>query len=303
MNEFDSLLEAMEQQSISIAKGGILCSLPARTSVIAAANPIGGHYNKAKTVSENLKMNTALLSRFDLIFILLDRPDEAMDRFLSNHVMRIHGGSGQSDPGSARDERHIARGPDTVDPNHPSISAASSGLQNRLKLQQGEQLDTIPSPLLRRYIAYARQYVQPRLTAESAAVLQDFYMQLRQNHRSADTTPITTRQLESMIRLSEARARSELRQQVTRQDALEVVEIMRKSLFDTYNDEYGQPQFQRSQMGTGMSRKGEIKRFVGKLHDLHRQSYNNLFTFQQLHQIARGNLHFSNPIILLFLFS
>lgn len=66
----------MEQQCISIAKAGIVCSLPARTSILAAANPVGGHYNKAKTVSENLKMKGPLLSRFDLVFILLDKPDE-----------------------------------------------------------------------------------------------------------------------------------------------------------------------------------------------------------------------------------
>lgn len=71
-----ALLEAMEQQTISIAKAGVVCSLPARTSILAAANPIGGHYNKAKTVSENLKMGPALLSRFDLVFILLDQPNE-----------------------------------------------------------------------------------------------------------------------------------------------------------------------------------------------------------------------------------
>ena len=65
-------------------------SLPARTSIIAAANPVGGHYNKAKTVSENLKMNSALLSRFDLVFILLDKPDEEMDNLLSEHVMALH---------------------------------------------------------------------------------------------------------------------------------------------------------------------------------------------------------------------
>lgn len=67
-----------------------LFSLPARTSIIAAANPVGGHYNKAKTVSENLKMNSALLSRFDLVFILLDKPDEEMDNLLSEHVMALH---------------------------------------------------------------------------------------------------------------------------------------------------------------------------------------------------------------------
>lgn len=71
----------MEQQSISLAKAGIVCSLPARTSILAAANPIGGHYNKAKTVSENVKMSCALISRFDLVFILLDKPDEV--KFIS----------------------------------------------------------------------------------------------------------------------------------------------------------------------------------------------------------------------------
>ena len=65
-------------------------SLPARTSIIAAANPVGGHYNRAKTVSENLKLNSALLSRFDLVFILLDKPDEEMDGILSEHVMSLH---------------------------------------------------------------------------------------------------------------------------------------------------------------------------------------------------------------------
>jgi len=65
----------MEQQSISIAKAGILCTLPARTSILAAANPVGGHYDRAKSVSENIKLGPALLSRFDLVFLLLDKPD------------------------------------------------------------------------------------------------------------------------------------------------------------------------------------------------------------------------------------
>jgi DNA helicase MCM8 len=112
-NEHQSLLEAMEQQSISIAKAGIVCSLPARTAVIAAANPVGGHYkyetiscrnsgpgagsltvsfrfgSRAKTVAENLKMSEAVLSRFDLVFILLDKPDEQRDEMISDHVMAV----------------------------------------------------------------------------------------------------------------------------------------------------------------------------------------------------------------------
>jgi DNA helicase MCM8 len=98
-SEHEALFEAMEQQSISIAKAGIVCTLPARTSVIAAANPVGGHYNRAKTVCENLKMNAALLSRFDLIFILLDKPDEERDHMLSEHVMQMHGGAPTSSRG------------------------------------------------------------------------------------------------------------------------------------------------------------------------------------------------------------
>lgn len=75
-NQQQALLEAMEQQTVSIAKAGLLCSLPARASVLAAANPICGHYDKSKTVSENLKFSSAILSRFDLVFILLDKADE-----------------------------------------------------------------------------------------------------------------------------------------------------------------------------------------------------------------------------------
>ncbi|KAM7408330.1 hypothetical protein PAMA_002164 [Pampus argenteus] len=95
-NQQQALLEAMEQQSVSLAKAGIVSSLPARTSVLAAANPVGGHYNRGKTVSENLKMGSALLSRFDVVFLLLDIPDESHDRRLSEHVMANRAGRGRT---------------------------------------------------------------------------------------------------------------------------------------------------------------------------------------------------------------
>lgn len=68
----------MEQQSISISKAGVVCSLPAKATVLAAANPAGGHYNKGKTISENLKISSPMLSRFDLIFVVLDQPNEVL---------------------------------------------------------------------------------------------------------------------------------------------------------------------------------------------------------------------------------
>ena len=80
----------MEQQQISVAKAGVVCTLPARTAIIAAANPVGGHYTRSKTVAENLKMGSALLSRFDLVFILIDKPDEEQDQRLTEHVIALH---------------------------------------------------------------------------------------------------------------------------------------------------------------------------------------------------------------------
>ncbi|KAK1131923.1 hypothetical protein K0M31_016068 [Melipona bicolor] len=97
IDEFDKmykqhavLLEAMEQQSISIAKSGIICSLPTRASILAAANPINGRFNRTKTVMQNIKMSIPLLSRFDLTFLLLDEPNKHIDDLLCKHVMSVH---------------------------------------------------------------------------------------------------------------------------------------------------------------------------------------------------------------------
>jgi DNA replicative helicase MCM subunit Mcm2 (Cdc46/Mcm family) len=87
-----ALLGAMEQQEVTIAKAGLCATLPARTSVLAAANPVEGHYNRGRTLMENLKMSDAMLSRFDLVFLLLDKPDELQDQLLSDHILAMHSG-------------------------------------------------------------------------------------------------------------------------------------------------------------------------------------------------------------------
>ncbi len=99
-----------------------------------------------------------------------------------------------------------------------------------------------------------------RFTKEAKDVIRDFYLLLRSKYRSIDNTPITTRQLESMTRLAEARAKAELRLKVTAEDAQDVVEIMKYSLFETVSDEFGNLDFSRSQMGTGMSKKNQPKK-------------------------------------------
>ncbi|NXL50318.1 MCM8 helicase, partial [Podilymbus podiceps] len=279
-NQHQALLEAMEQQSISLAKAGIVCSLPARTSIVAAANPVGGHYNKAKTVSENLKMGSALLSRFDLVFILLDTPNEDHDHLLSEHVMAIRAGK-QAACSSA-----VVVRSNTQDRSVLEV-VSDRPLLERLKILPGENFDAIPHQLLRKYVGYARQYVHPNLSPEAAQVLQEFYLELRKQNQGADSTPITTRQLESLIRLTEARSRLELREKSTKEDAEDVIEIMKYSMLGTYSDEFGKLDFERSQHGSGMSNRSQAKRFVSALNSIAERTYNNLFDLQQLRQIAK----------------
>uniref|UniRef100_A0A8C6UTP4 DNA helicase n=1 Tax=Neogobius melanostomus TaxID=47308 RepID=A0A8C6UTP4_9GOBI len=278
-NQQQALLEAMEQQSVSLAKAGIVSSLPARTSVVAAANPIGGHYNRGRTVSENLKMGSALLSRFDVVFLLLDIPNESHDRRVSEHVMANRAGKGRmSSSVVSRDNSQLES---SVLLEHSDLP-----LSERLQVSAGETVDSIPSCLLRKYISYARQYVQPSLSSEAAETLQHFYLSLRAQGQSADATPITTRQLESLIRLTEARARLELRETANKSDADDVVEIMKHSLADTYSDGLGNLDFERSQLGSGMSQRSVAKRLVHALH-MHAQKTNQKeFDLQTIRSVA-----------------
>lgn len=278
-NQQQALLEAMEQQSVSLAKAGIVSSLPARTSVVGAANPIGGHYNRGKTVSENLKMGSALLSRFDVVFLLLDIPDESHDRRVSEHVMANRAGKGGIS--SAVVTRDSGAFQTSILLEHSDMP-----LSERLQIPVGETVDPIPACLLRKYISYARQYVQPSLSPEAAQTLQEFYLSLRAQAQSADATPITTRQLESLIRLTEARARLELREMGTKSDAEDVVEIMKHSLADTYSDGLGNLDFERSQLGSGMSQRSAGKRLINALHSYARRTNQKQFDLQTIRSVA-----------------
>ncbi|CAL1379269.1 unnamed protein product [Linum trigynum] len=285
IDEFDkmsaqhqALLEAMEQQCVSVAKAGLVASLSARTSVLAAANPVGGHYNRAKTVNENLKMSAALLSRFDLVFILLDKPDEVLDKRLSDHIISLHAGSREHSSVKKRQRTGSQNGAIDASVRHGSLAS-------RLRLDPHKDADfsPLPAPLLRKYIAYARTYVFPRMTKPAAEILKKFYLKLRDHNTSADGIPITARQLESLVRLAEARARLELREEITSQDAMEVVEIMKESLYDKYIDEHGVVDFGRS---GGMSQHKEAKRFLSALNSQSELLQKDIFSIADIYSLA-----------------
>eukprot|EP00871_Galdieria_phlegrea_P002363 jgi/Galph1/3127/GphlegSOOS_G1815.1 len=226
-SEHHALLETMEQQRVSVAKAGILCSLSARTSVIAAANPRNGHYDDSKTVSENLRISPQLLSRFDIIFLMLDRPHEGKDRQLAEYVTSMH----------LKQAQATSEGRKSFGEAGSQLSTGGTQLLS-LPLRLEKQISKsklLSQDFFRRYISYAKATVKTKLNANAKKVLKDFYLKLRSETQgdSSDSIPVTTRLLESLIRLTEARARSELREEATEFDAQDVVDIMQFSVINT----------------------------------------------------------------------
>ena len=170
----------MEQQQVSIAKAGVVASLPARCSVIAAANPKQGSYNMSKTVAENLNMAKPILSRFDLVFILRDRADKDQDRLVSSNIMGLYRNHRNSDGLNAGKQAFAG-----VAVGNVTTAAARECTHERLPLSErlawvhDFQKQALPADLVRDYIAYAREYCKPKLTQEAASVLKDYFMELR----------------------------------------------------------------------------------------------------------------------------
>src|SRR5512136_2974804 len=180
--------EAMEQHTVSVAKGGIVATLNARTAILAAANPSLGRYEPHRTVAENISLPVTILSRFDLIFVLRDVPDKEADGKMSDHILEIH-----------------RRGASPVE----------------------VQVDI---ELMRKYVSYAKG-IKPVLGTEALKCLSDFYLAMRgASETEGSPVAITARQLESLVRIAEARSRVALRKEVTAEDAEAAIAIMKRSL-------------------------------------------------------------------------
>jgi replicative DNA helicase Mcm len=180
--------EAMEQHTVSVAKGGIVATLNARTAILAASNPSLGRYEPHRTVAENISLPVTILSRFDLIFVLRDVPNKDADSKMSEHILEIH---------------------------RKGLSPVES---------------PIPIELLKKYITYAKG-IRPSLTQEATRRLNDFYLAMRSaSDTEGSPVAITARQLESLVRVAEARARTALRKEVTAEDAEAAIAMMNRSL-------------------------------------------------------------------------
>jgi len=180
--------EAMEQHTVSVAKGGIVATLNARTAMLAAANPALGRYEPHRTVAENISLPVTILSRFDLIFVLRDVPNKEADAKMSEHILEIH-----------------RRGASPVEAQ-------------------------VEADLLRKYVSYAK-VIKPVLSKEALKRLSEFYLAMRSASESEGSpVAITARQLESLVRIAEARARVALKKEVSAEDAEAAIAIMKRSL-------------------------------------------------------------------------
>ena len=190
--------EAMEQQTISIAKAGIQATLNARTSILAAANPVGGRYNRKSTLRANINLSAPIMSRFDLFFVILDECNEAIDRHLASHIVNLH---------ALRD--------DSITPEFST-----------------EQLQ--------RYIRFARTF-KPTFTPGAKKLLVEKYKELRANDSQGgvgrNSYRVTTRQLESLIRLSEAVAKANCVDDVSEAMVTEAANLLKMSIISVEKDD------------------------------------------------------------------
>ncbi|KAL8045713.1 hypothetical protein ABFX02_08G132400 [Erythranthe guttata] len=196
--------EAMEQQTISITKAGIQATLNARTSILAAANPTGGRYDKTKPLKYNVALPPAILSRFDLVYVMIDDPDEQTDYHIAHHIVVVH-------------QKH-------EDALSPTFTTAQ----------------------LKRYISYSKT-LKPKLSPEAKQLLVESYVSLRRG----DTTPgsrvayrMTVRQLEALIRLSEALARCHLDSEVQTRHVRLAVRLLKTSIINVESSEIDLSEFQ-----------------------------------------------------------
>ena len=159
-------------------------------------------------------------------------------------------------------------------------------LSDKLKYHNGEEYEPIPPSLLKKYIAYARSKVYPKLSPEAANVLRRFYTELRSFMSNCTSIPITTRHLETLIRLTEARARVELRELATEEDAIDVIGIIRFNLVDVYSDEMGCVKTSRSMQGAGLSQRNQVKALIAELTRISELRDSLVFSVNEMREVS-----------------
>ena len=247
IDEFDKMSEAdrvaihevMEQQTVTIAKAGIHATLNARCSVLAAANPVYGQYNKNKKPQENIGLPDSLLSRFDLLFVVLDKLDRKMDRQISEHVLRMHRYFLPGQEGIP-----LATTSSCLEPEVAAEVEKEPVWQKYNPLLHGDHRDhteVLTMSFLKKYVYYAKTRFTPKLTDAAIETISQGYAELRAA-QTEKTLPVTARSLEMLIRLSSAHAKACMRSEILQVDAEKSLELAKFALYhDTKVESYTEP--------------------------------------------------------------
>jgi replicative DNA helicase Mcm len=208
MNDQDrsAIHESLEQGTISVAKAGITATLQSRCAVLGAANPKYGRFDENRNIAEQIDLPPALLSRFDAIFTMTDRPDSAQDKNVAAHILKAH----------RRGEVKMHEAPEEITfVDTAEIMRDSVGL-----------VPAMDRDFLRKYVAYSKR-MTPIMSDEAVRTLEGYYVTIRKLGEGEEASvPITARQLEALIRMSEASARSRLSPVVTTDDAQKAIKIV-----------------------------------------------------------------------------
>jgi replicative DNA helicase Mcm len=245
--------ETLEQGTVSIAKAGITSTLNARCPVLAAANPKWGRFTNDRTIAEQLDLPPTLLSRFDVIFSIRDVPDQRKDRILANKILASH--------------REV---------EHPGAYAEFAGPGG----------SPFPPELLKKYIAFARRTVRPTLSQASLDAIENYYVEVRRQGEEPNApVPITARQLEALVRLSEAAARARLSSEVAIEDAERAIHVMQSFLKRVSMTEEGKLDIDLTQTGVSHSQRERMDLAMRIMRDLQEQP-GGTFTIEQYHEAA-----------------
>ncbi|MCL7416076.1 MAG: minichromosome maintenance protein MCM [ANME-2 cluster archaeon] len=212
-----ALHEAMEQQTISIAKAGILATLKSRCALLGAANPKFGRFDRYENIAQQINLPPALISRFDLIFILTDETNTQRDTNIAEHILRGHFAG-------------------EIDAQYKNVQSSKITLE-QIETAMETIKPSIQPEMIRKYIAYSKRHIFPILEDDSRQMIINFYLNLR--NQGSDTNspiPVTARQLEALVRLAEASARMRLSNIITTTDVNRIIRIVTESLKQVMTD-------------------------------------------------------------------
>ena len=206
MTDYDrsAMHQIMESQIITVAKAGITATLQARCSILGAANPRYGRFEDEQLIGDQIDLPPALLSRFDMIFVLQDKPNAAYDKNIATHILKAH---------RVGERRRVEKLPDSI--STQTVEAESRVVEPKFDKE-----------FLRKYISYVKR-INPVLTDEAIEMIEEEYLRIRKmGEGNGASVPITARQLEAYVRLSEASARGRLSYAVEREDAERAIRIV-----------------------------------------------------------------------------